>query len=228
VSPALAAAVTLVPAYALGAMPWGLWIGLLRGVDVRKQGSGNLGATNVYRLLGPKLGILVLVLDAGKGALAVAWGGHGPAAAAFPGGAGWAALAAGIAAIAGHMLSVFARFRGGRGVATTIGVFLALAPEAMLLGLGAFVVAFALTRRVSVGSLALSIVFPIGVLLTGEPGAHRTRLFVLALVAALLIIVRHIPNIRRLARGQERALDLRGRGTATRSGQGTPTPRKDA
>jgi acyl phosphate:glycerol-3-phosphate acyltransferase len=214
VSPALAIVVTLVPAYLLGAMPWGLWIGLLRGVDVRKQGSGNLGATNVYRLLGPGLGILVLVLDAAKGALAVTWGGQGPAAATFPGGAAWAALAAGIMAIVGHMLSVFARFRGGRGVATTIGVFLALAPKGMLIGLGAFVLAFALTRRVSVGSLALAVAFPIGVLLTGEPGPDRTRLFVLALLAALLIIVRHIPNIRRLARGQERALDLKGRGTA--------------
>jgi glycerol-3-phosphate acyltransferase PlsY len=221
VSPALAAAIVLVPAYLLGAMPWGLWIGLLRGVDVRKQGSGNPGATNVYRLLGPGLGILVLVLDAAKGALAAWWGGHAPgAAAAFPGGPGWAAMAAGIAAIAGHMLSVFARFRGGRGVATTIGVFLALAPKAMGLGLAAFVIAFALTRRVSVGSLALAIAFPIGVLLTSEPGPARTRLFVLALVAALLVIVRHIPNMRRLARGQERALDLRGKGTAT--------PRKDA
>jgi len=215
VSPALAALLTLLPAYLLGAMPWGLWIGLVRGVDVRKQGSGNLGATNVYRLLGPRLGVLVLVLDAAKGALAVLWGGHGPAAASFPGGPAWAALVAGITAILGHMLSVFARFRGGRGVATTIGVFLALAPWAMLIGLGAFVVAFAFTRRVSVGSLALAIVFPVGVLLT-VPGPSRTRLFVLALITALLIIVRHIPNIRRLARGQERALDLRGSGTAAK------------
>ena len=215
-SPALAAVVTLVPAYLLGAMPWGLWIGLLRGVDVRKQGSGNLGATNVYRLLGPGLGILVLVLDAAKGALAVFWGGHAPdAAAAFPGGPAWGALAAGITAILGHMLSVFARFRGGRGVATTIGVFLALAPKGMGIGLAAFVVAFALTRRVSVGSLALAVAFPVGVLLTSTPGPDRTRLFVLALVAAALIVFRHIPNIRRLARGQERALDLRGRGTAS-------------
>jgi len=215
VSAALASAITLIPAYLLGSMPWGLWIGLLRGVDVRRQGSGNLGATNVYRLLGPGLGITVLILDAAKGALAVLWGLHGPAAAAFPGGAAWAAIASGITAILGHMLSVFARFRGGRGVATTIGVFLALAPGAMGLGLGAFVLAFAFTRRVSVGSLALAVVFPIGVLVTMRAGPDRTRLFVLALVAALLIIVRHIPNIRRLARGQERELNLRGKGTAT-------------
>jgi len=215
VSPALAVLVTLLAAYLLGALPWGLWIGLLRGVDVRRQGSGNLGATNVYRLLGPGLGILVLVLDAAKGALAVLWGAHGPAAATFPGGPAWAALAAGITAILGHMLSVFARFRGGRGVATTIGVFLALAPWAMLIGLGAFVVAFIPTRRVSIGSLALAVVFPVGVLLTVS-GASRTRLFVLALITALLIIVRHIPNIRRLAHGQERALDLRGSGTAAK------------
>jgi acyl phosphate:glycerol-3-phosphate acyltransferase len=221
VSAALAALITLLPAYLIGAMPWGLWIGFMRGVDVRRQGSGNLGATNVYRLLGPRLGILVLVLDAAKGALAVVWGGHAPGGWSnlFPGGAGWAAMAAGITAILGHMLSVFARFRGGRGVATTIGVFLALTPWAMLIGLGAFVAAFIPTRRVSVGSLALAVVFPVGVLLTVS-GPSRTRLFVLALITALLIIVRHIPNIRRLAAGQERALDLRGSGTAAK-----PKPR---
>jgi acyl phosphate:glycerol-3-phosphate acyltransferase len=217
VSPALAVLVTLVPAYLLGALPWGLWVGLLRGVDVRRQGSGNLGATNVYRLLGPKLGILVLVLDAAKGALAVWWGTRGLGAADFPGGPAWAALAAGVIAITGHMLSVFARFRGGRGVATTIGVFLALAPWAMLLGLGAFVIAFAVTRRVSVGSLALAVVYPIGILFTVPPES-RTRLFILGLVVSAFIVIRHLPNIRRLARGQERPLELRGKGTARRDG----------
>lgn len=208
-SPVLAVLITVLPAYLLGSLPWGLWIGLMRGVDVRTQGSGNLGATNVYRLLGPLLGVLVLVLDAAKGALAVAWGGHGIAAASFPGGAGWAALVAGVVAILGHMLTVFARFKGGRGVATTIGVFLALVPWAMLMGLGAFVIAFAITRRVSVGSLALAAVYPVGILLTVS-GPSRMRLFVLGLVVSALIVYRHLPNLRRLARGEEKPLDLRG------------------
>jgi glycerol-3-phosphate acyltransferase PlsY len=181
----------------------------MKGVDVRHRGSGNLGATNVYRLLGPGLGILVLVLDAAKGAGAVAWGRQGLGAAGFPGGAEWAALTAGVVAILGHMLTVFARFRGGRGVATTIGVFLALAPWAMLMGLGAFVAAFALTRRVSVGSMALAAVYPIGILITVS-GPSRWRLFALGLVISALIVFRHLPNLRRLARGEEKPLDLRG------------------
>ena len=199
---------TLVPAYLLGSLPWGLWIGRLRGIDVRSLGSGNLGATNVYRLLGPRLGVFVLVLDAAKGALAVAWGHGGLGAAAFPGGPEVGALAAGVVAILGHMLTVFARFRGGRGVATTIGVFLALAPWAMVMGLGAFGVAFAFTRRVSVGSLALAAVYPAGILLT-TAGPSRTRLFVLGLLISALIVLRHIPNLRRLARGEEKPLELR-------------------
>lgn len=208
-SPAVAVLATVIPAYLLGSLPWGLWIGRARGMDVRQHGSGNLGATNVYRLLGPGLGILVLVLDAAKGAAAVWWGRQGIGAPSFPGGAEWSALVAGVVAILGHMLTVFAGFKGGRGVATTIGVFLALAPWAMLLGLGAFVVAFAITRRVSIGSLALAAVYPIGILFTVS-GPSRTRLFVLGLVISALIVYRHLPNLRRLARGEEKPLDLRG------------------
>lgn len=209
-SAAVAVLLTLVPAYLLGALPWGLWVGLARGIDVRRHGSGNLGATNVYRLLGPAYGWLVLVLDAGKGALAALWGQLGPGAASFPGGADWAALAAVLVAIVGHVLTVFAGFRGGRGVAVTIGGFLALAPPAMGLGLLAFVIAYAASRRVSVGSLALAIVFPIGVLLT-ESGPERNRLFGLALAASAVVVIRHLPNIRRLLRGEEPPFSLRGK-----------------
>jgi glycerol-3-phosphate acyltransferase PlsY len=216
-SAALAAALVLVPAYLLGALPWGLWVGFARGLDVRRHGSGNLGATNVYRTLGPRYGLLVLALDAAKGAGAVAWAHAGPWGGAFPGGAEWAALGAGLAAIVGHVLTVFAGLRGGRGVATTVGVFLALAPLAMLLGLAAFVVAFALTRRVSVGSLALSLVYPAGIWWTVH-GPGRTRLFVLGLAVSALIVYRHWPNIRRLVRGEEPRIALCGRGGGTAAG----------
>ena len=209
----LAALLVLVPAYLLGALPWGLWVGHARGLDVRRHGSGNLGATNVYRTLGPRYGLLVLALDAAKGAVAVAWAHLGPLGAAFPGGVAWAALGAGLAAIVGHVLTVFAGFRGGRGVATTVGVFLALAPAAMLLGLAGFGVAFALTRRVSVGSLALAAVFPAGIWWTVH-GQDRVRLFALGLAVSALIVYRHWPNIRRLVRGEEPRISLRGQAGA--------------
>ena len=212
---ALALAAVLVPAYLLGSLPSGLWVARARGVDLRARGSGNLGATNVYRTLGARWGLLVLVLDALKGGLAVSWtrwlAGQAPElAAAFPGGVSTAVLAAGLAAIVGHVLTPFAGFRGGRGVATTIGVFLALAPLAMGLGLFAFVVAYALTQRVSVGSLALAAVFPIALYLSAR-GPGRTGLVALGAASSILIVVRHLPNIQRLLRGEEPKTPLRRR-----------------
>jgi glycerol-3-phosphate acyltransferase PlsY len=206
----------VIPAYLLGALPFGLWVARLLGVDLLRRGSGNLGATNVYRTLGAKAGILVLVLDALKGGLAVVWARAVPSAeaagiaAAFPGGEPAAAVAAGLAAIVGHVLTPFAGFRGGRGVATTIGVFLALAPLAMALGLAAFVAAYALTQRVSVGSLALAAVYPIGLLLTAR-GPGRNGLLALGAAASILIVIRHLPNISRLLRGEEPKTPLRRR-----------------
>jgi glycerol-3-phosphate acyltransferase PlsY len=206
VSGALAVLAVVVPAYLLGAMPWGLWVARARGVDLRRVGSGNLGATNVYRTLGAGWGLLVLALDAIKGAVAVGWAYAAPVD--FPWGSGTAAMAAGLAAIVGHVLTPFAGFRGGRGVATTIGVFLALAPLAMAMGLVAFVAGYALTQRVSVGSLALAAIFPIGLWLTAR-GPGRTGLIVLGALAALVVIVRHLPNIARLVRGEEPRTPLR-------------------
>ncbi len=118
-------------AYLSGSLPWGLWIGrFARGVDIRTLGSGNLGATNVYRSLGPGLGVLTLLLDIAKGALPVWLLPHAAFAAAFPGGPEWCGLAVGFAAVAGHVWTFLAGFKGGKGVATTAGVLLALAPAA--------------------------------------------------------------------------------------------------
>src|SRR5438094_3986576 len=122
--------VALALGYGSGALPWGLWLGRwLRGVDVRTLGSRNLGATNVYRTLGPGLGIATLALDALKGAVPVwlaprlpGWPANGPL------GPEWPPILAGLGAIAGHVWSRFARFRGGKGVANTAGVLLALRP----------------------------------------------------------------------------------------------------
>jgi glycerol-3-phosphate acyltransferase PlsY len=201
---------TVVPAYLLGAMPWGLWVGRVRGVDIREIGSGNLGATNVYRQLGPLWGIAVLLLDIGKGVAAVYWGRSDVLGLPFPGGPEVAGLLAGLCAIFGHVFTVFAGFRGGKGVATTVGVFLALTPKAMLIGLGVWLVVAVATRRVSAASLALAVVYPIGIYLT-EHGDLRGWLLALGSVISLLIILRHVGNIKRLLRGTEPPFALGGR-----------------
>jgi acyl phosphate:glycerol-3-phosphate acyltransferase len=197
-------------AYACGSVPWGLWIGrLARGVDVRTLGSGNLGATNVYRTLGPGLGILTLALDIAKGALPVWLLPHAGIAADFPGGPEWCRLAVGVAAVAGHVWTFLAGFRGGKGVATTVGVLLALAPAAFAVFVGVFVATVALTRYISLGSTLGAVAFA-ATLGWVAPGGARSPTFLLGLVLALLVVLRHRDNFRRLARGQERRFSFRG------------------
>ncbi len=194
--------------YLSGALPWGLWLGLwFRGVDVREQGSRNLGATNVYRVLGPRLGIATLLLDVCKGALPV-W--LAPALIPldrFPGGHDGAAMIAGLGAVAGHVWSCFAGFRGGKGVATSAGVLLALGPLAFAAFLAVFVVTLALTRYVSLGSVLGSAAFVVALAL--ERGL-RDPVFWLGALLATLVIVRHRENLRRLARGEERRFSFKG------------------
>src|SRR6266540_7283141 len=148
--------------YLCGALPWGLWLGRwFKRVDVRTLGSGNLGATNVYRSLGPALGIATLLLDMLKGAIPT-WVVPGlPLAAAFPGGAEWCRLAVGFSAIAGHVWTAFAGFKGGKGVATTAGVLLALSPIAFLAFALVFVLTVAITRFISLGSIFGAITFAV-------------------------------------------------------------------
>ncbi len=196
--------------YLSGALPWGLWLGrAFRGVDVRTLGSRNLGATNVYRSLGPALGIATLALDIAKGALPVALVPGLAVARGFPGGREWCAVAVAAAAVAGHMWTCFAGFRGGKGVATTVGVLLALAP----LAFGAFAVVFlatvALTRYVSLGSVLGSLAFT-GALAWGAGGGWRSPTFAVGALLALLVLVRHRENLVRLRRGTERRFSLKG------------------
>jgi len=153
--------------YLSGSLPWGLWLGrAMRGVDVRTLGSKNLGATNVYRSLGPAVGVPVLLLDIAKGALPT-WLVPGMAAcAAFPGGLEWCRLAVAAAAVLGHMFTVFAGFRGGKGVATSAGVLLALSPVAFAATLLVFVATVAITRYISLGSMlgAVTLATTLGVI----------------------------------------------------------------
>ena len=195
--------------YACGSLPWGLWLGrALKGVDVRTLGSGNLGATNVYRSLGPAIGVTTLLLDIAKGALPVWLVPHSAAGAAFPGGPAWCAIAVGFAAVAGHVWTFLAGFKGGKGVATTAGVLLALSPPAFGVFAAVFLLTLLLTRYVSLGSILGSLAFTAALARFGDGGV-RSPGFLLGALLAVLVIVRHRDNIGRLLRGQERRFAFR-------------------
>src|SRR5262245_592503 len=152
--------------YLGGALPWGLWLGRwFKGVDVRTVGSRNLGATNVYRSLGAPLGIATLVLDMAKGALPVAVVPGLAFARDFPGGREWCMVTVALAAVCGHVWTCFAGFRGGKGVATTAGALLSLAPVAFAVFAGVFVLTVALTRYISLGSVLGSVAFAVALAL---------------------------------------------------------------
>lgn len=187
----------IVMAYLLGTFPTALLAGRWRGVDPTAAGSGNPGTTNVLRTAGRRAAALTLLGDVGKGAGAAGagWlvGGHG------------VGVACGLAAVLGHVAPVTRRFQGGKGVATGAGMALVLFPLAAVAGVAAFVVAFALTRIASVASLTAVVVLPLVTALIGAPGWE-----VAALVAGGgLIVMRHVDNIRRLLRGEEKPARLR-------------------
>ena len=198
-------ALILAAAYLLGSIPFGyLLVLIFQGEDVRRSGSGNIGATNVSRK-SPALGALTLILDAAKGFLAV----H--LAAAFSGAADpklpRLMATAALLAITGHMFPLWLHFRGGKGVATALGAFLRLAPLAVSVAAIIFVVVVLVSRRISLGSIVTAVFFPATVWtlkLSRDPA-------VLALVgvASLLIIARHYKNILRIMSGEEPQFSLR-------------------
>jgi glycerol-3-phosphate acyltransferase PlsY len=199
----IAALVTLVAAYLLGSLTWSLWAGRLHGVDIRRHGSGNLGATNVYRVLGWRWGIGVLLLDIGKGTAAVVLA----RVLAPPAVQGFLPAAAGMAAVAGHMFTPFARFKGGKGVATGLGVFLGLAPEAAILSFLVWLAVLAFTGWVSVASGVGAILLPIFVALTREDlGPRFPWVLGVSILLTLLVLVRHRTNWKRVATGREQAI----------------------
>jgi glycerol-3-phosphate acyltransferase PlsY len=182
-------------AYVAGSIPFGMVVARAKGVNLRAVGSGNIGATNVARALGKTWAIIVLLLDAAKGFVPVKVGQHlglSPRAVAV----------AGVAAVIGHMFTIFLRGRGGKGVATSLGVALALSPVAALCAFGLYAVAYGLTRLSSVGSLLGIWSFSAFAALLGRP-LPGPYLF-LALTAAILVTVRHRQNIGRLLRGEEK------------------------
>jgi glycerol-3-phosphate acyltransferase PlsY len=189
--------VLLAGAYLSGSIPFGVIVARARGVDVRKVGSGNIGATNVSRAVGKKLGALVLVLDAAKGAMPVL-------ATLFLCRAGLvlplAVAATGVAAVAGHCFPLWLGFHGGKGVATALGVFLVVDPVATLVAAAVFVAVFARWRTASAGSLAAALAVVVAVAVRGRSVGE---VLLVAEIAAI-IFWRHRDNLRRLRQGTER------------------------
>lgn len=196
----MATAGALLLAFLLGSLPTSLWAGRHHGLDLRKEGSGNLGATNVYRVLGWRWGILVLILDVSKGILAVRW-------ALILHEAGPVPTLAALAAVLGHMASPFARFQGGKGVATGLGVFLGLAPVAATMCFLVWASALALSGWVSVSSAVGAATLPVFVFFTRDDlGVQFPYVLGLAFAVTALVLVRHSTNWRRLAEGREQKI----------------------
>lgn len=210
--------IAIVCAYLCGSIPFGLWIGLSRGVDLRKVGSGNIGATNCGRVLGKKIGILCFVLDLLKGTLPVvlagAWFGmlgDVPATRAYE----WLWISTSAAAVLGHVFPIWLGFRGGKGVATGLGAVLGVWPVLTLPALAAAVVwlVFAGTLRyVGLASVVAAVCLPPMTLILGlargRSVGQLTPFLVVTGVMALLIVVRHRGNLARVWRGTEPKLGL--------------------
>jgi len=186
----------LVPvAYLLGTFPSAALVARRRGVDVTAAGSGNPGASNTFRLLGWKAGALVFAMDVLKGALAALAG------LAVDGHRG--AYILGVAAILGHVFPVTRRFKGGRGVATGAGVMLVIFPLLTLAMTALWVVLARVTHKASIASITVAVAFPIAVALAG----HEAGDIIVISVMGLLVIARHLSNLRRLVKGEELGLD---------------------
>jgi glycerol-3-phosphate acyltransferase PlsY len=188
----LATLISLIPFYLLGSFPSGYLLARLYGVDITRQGSGNVGATNVARTLGKRAGILTLGLDLAKGMFGVYL-----AAVLTP--ATWYPAAAAIAVVCGHCFSLPPVLKGGKGVATGLGVLIALVPGAALVSIVVFAALFAATRLVSLASLVATIAAPLYSLVSNQPDELSLALVVVSLV----IVYRHYDNIVRLVEGRE-------------------------
>ena len=221
-------ALILVLSFLVGSIPASVWIGKIAyGIDLREHGSGNAGATNAFRVLGWKAGLVASLVDLGKGLLAA-----GVIATiridALPGGLGFwevdsvVRLIAGVTAVVGHNYPIWAGFRGGKGVSTTAGVLLALTPGVMLITLGVFAAVLFASRYVSLASLTATITYPSAIAIKKyvfQAEGLDASVFVFSLALATAIFVAHRSNIKRLLSGSESriktfrmARGMRGRG----------------
>lgn len=220
-------------AYLLGSIPFGLLVSRSQGMDIREHGSGNIGATNVWRVLGKKWGVLTFAADLLKGLLAVLigkwiathWAIHVP----LPHGheridhfdAGFAGIAAALGCVLGHNFPVWLRFKGGKGVATSLGVIFGMMPLAALLAFAVWAVTFKLWRYVSLASMIAAVALPVIVMaLLFLGGLHGWAHFHFAVAAGMLVVFRHRTNLRRLVDGTEHRFGA----PAPSDGSASPSP----
>jgi len=211
--------IVAVGAYLLGSIPTGFLVAKAKGIDIRTVGSGNIGATNVFRILGKPAGIFVLLFDAFKGWAGAAWvsravyysmmkadlDGNTLEMLSFVGGFG---------AVLGHNYTCWLNFKGGKGIATSAGVLVALVPWALLIALGVWIAMFATTRYVSVGSIVAAVALPFATWFT----THKPSLAIITGVLSALAIYKHKANIQRLLNGTE------NRFGAKKTAPSTPPP----
>lgn len=185
-------------AYLFGSLPNGLYVAKMKNVDIRNEGSKNTGATNVFRVMGAKFGVLVLVLDALKGFIPLIL-------AEKAGITGNVLVLIGVAAVIGHTFSPFLSFKGGKGVATSLGIFLYLTPVPMLITLIMFFIVVGISKYVSLGSVLASILLPLLILImpVNEKLGNRSIVFLISAVLGAYIIYKHRANIERLKNGTE-------------------------
>ncbi len=188
----------------MGALPNGVWIGkYFKGIDIREHGSKNSGATNSYRVLGPKYGLMVLAADALKGFLP-------PFLASQFGVTGNWLILIGMAAIIGHILSFFLNFKGGKGVATSLGVFLFLIPKVTLALLVIFIIVVYATRYISLGSIIAAILLPVLTFISPlNYGIEKWPMMVMTIIIAIFVVYKHKTNIERLLKGTENKFKLK-------------------
>lgn len=192
-------------AYLLGSIPWSVWLGkLFFNTDVRDFGSGNAGATNTMRVLGAKVGFTVLILDALKGFAAVKLVALSPAYEDLTG----FAIILGIISVIGHIFPVFAHFRGGKGIATLLGMIIAIHPEAALFAIFTFTLAFLLFRIVSLSSILAAFSFPVWLIFRFHETSNYS-LIIFSFSVVLLVLITHQKNIERMLNGDEKKIRLR-------------------
>lgn len=210
--------VSCIVAYLLGAIPFALIVGKrIYSTDLREHGSGNLGATNVFRVLGWKAGLAVAVLDVAKGGAAVIVASFLHPVQMGPLVHDWVLIAAAIAAVLGHSYSPYIRFRGGKGVATAAGALLVITPLAWPILFLTFVLVIYLSRMVSLGSVTVAAIFPV---LTLMLYGDRSAIVTMSFIAAAIVLWRHRSNIGRIVRGEEARI---GKGALLSDADGSKT-----
>lgn len=199
----MTAMVLILVAYLFGSIPFGLLIGrFVKGIDIREHGSKNIGATNVFRTVGRPWGILALILDALKGVLACLF----PLLLGAEDLSVSLRLLLGVAAILGHSFPVWLKFKGGKGVATSLGVFLAVCWKPTLITFGIWILAFVITRIISISSLVAAVIFPIVIAVFYWSSPDLKFLLPISILLAAFIFYTHRANLQRLRQGAEKRL----------------------